>query len=53
MGCANSLELATANETALKAKKQASERTTFNNDDRGKRKMEQVKEALTLLDLTN
>ena len=33
LGCAKSLELAMANETAIKAKKQVSEGTPFNDDD--------------------
>ena len=40
LGSAQSLELATENETAMKAKKQASEGTAFNDDDDGKRIME-------------
>ena len=37
LGCAKSLELATENETLMKAKKQASEGATFNDDDHSKR----------------
>ena len=60
-GCAKSLQLATVNETPMKAKKQDSERTSFDAVVGGHRRVgrprtrwkDHVIEALTLLGLTN